>query len=226
VKAFEEEAFHRWLKKNEGAIYLQFYLLCNTVNNYASVGKRVMAERHKAADNSSIVPVSTREMPENCQNSVVRGDAGENRAIENDTFIRLTTDEFLATAIDIIKRVMLNGDRFLLQQAEKDIIAIVPEAEFHKLDYLMVELKPSQFLPEDNEYYENDRGIHCIDLEEFLDDFDNILAYVNQDDELFGLVPTLEMGEEVDILMPVAILMSVDRFWIPEYVMAERQSRK
>jgi hypothetical protein len=122
--------------------------------------------------------------------------------------------------------VMLNGDRFLLQQAEKDIIAIVPEAEFHKLDYLMVELKPSQFLPEDNEYYENDRGIHCIDLEEFLDDFDNILAYVNQDDELFGLVPTVEMGEELDILMPVAILMSVDRFWIPEYVMAERQSRK
>jgi hypothetical protein len=121
---------------------------------------------------------------------------------------------------------MLNGDRFLLQQAEEDIIAIVPEAEFHKLDYLMVELKPSQFLPEDNEYYENDRGIHCIDLEEFLDDFDNILAYVNQDDELFGLVPTVEMGEELDILMPVAILMSVDRFWIPEYVMAERQSRK
>jgi hypothetical protein len=191
-----------------------------------SVGARVMTQGHKAADKSSIAPVSMREMPENCQNSVVRADVGENRAIENDAFIRLTTDEFLASAIDIIKRVMLNGDRFLLQQAEEDIIAIVPEAEFHKLDYLMVELKPSQFLPEDNEYYENDRGIHCIDLEEFLDNFDNILAYVNQDDELFGLVPTVEMGEEVDILMPVAILMSVDRFWIPEYVMAERQSRK
>jgi hypothetical protein len=30
------------------------------------------------------------------------------------------------------------------------------------------------------------------------------------------------MGEDVDIFMPVAILMSVDRFWISEYLMAEK----
>jgi hypothetical protein len=183
-----------------------------------------MAERHKAADNSSIVPVSTREMQENCQNSVVRADAGENRAIDCEGFIRLTTDEFLESAIDIIKRVMFQGDRILLQQAGEDVGAIVPEAEFHKLDYLMVEIKPSQFMPEEEEYYEDEGAIHCIYPDELVEDLDNILADVNEFDELFGLLPTAEMGEDVDIYMPVAILMSVDRFWVPDYVIAERKA--
>ncbi len=43
-------------------------------------------------------------------------------------------------------------------------------------------------------------------------------------DELFGLLPTEEMGENVDIFLSAAILMSVDRFWIPDYLMAERKA--
>ncbi len=87
----------------------------------------------------------------------------------------------------------------------------------------MAEIKPSQFLPDEEEYYENDGAIHCIYPHELLEDLDNILADVNEFDELFGLLPTIEMGKDVDIFISAAILMSVDRFWVPDYVMAERQ---
>ncbi|MEG4941416.1 hypothetical protein [Microcoleus sp. F4-D5] len=96
-------------------------------------------------------------------------------------------------------------------------------AEFHKLDYLMAELKPSQLLPEEESYYEDEKGIHCIYPDEFLEEFDNILADLNEFDELFGLLPTEAMGEDVDIFMPVAILMSANKFWIPEYLKAEKK---
>ena len=182
-----------------------------------------MIEGHKAADKSSIVPVSIREIPNNCQNSVVRADAGENRAIDSEGFIRLTTEEFQSSAIDIIKRVMFQGDRFLLQQAGEDVAAVIPESEFHKLDYWMAEIKPSQFMPEEEEYYADEGAIHCIYPDEVLEDLDNILADVKEFDELFGLLPISEMGEDVDIFMPVAILMSAERFWVPEYVIAENK---
>jgi hypothetical protein len=117
---------------------------------------------------------------------------------------------------------MFEGDRILLQQAREDIAAIVVETEFHKLDYLIAELKPSQFLPDEEEYYEDRGGIHCIYPDELLDDFDNILADVTGFKELFGLLSTAEMGEDVDIFMPIAILISVDRFWISEYLIAEK----
>ena len=58
-------------------------------------------------------------------------------------FFRLTVEEFCQNAIATIKRVMFKGDRILLQQAGEDIAAIIVETEFHKLDYLMAELKPS-----------------------------------------------------------------------------------
>ncbi|MEG4305191.1 type II toxin-antitoxin system Phd/YefM family antitoxin [Microcoleus sp. D3_18a_C4] len=191
-----------------------------------------MTEGFNAADNNSIVPVILPLVLDNCQNSVVGEAAGGKRAIKSgiaalhgcEGFFRLTADEFCENVIATIKRVMFKGDRILLQQAGEDVAAIVPEAEFHKLDYLIAELKPSQFLPEEEEYYEDERGIHCIYPDELLEDFDNILAYVNQDDELFGLLPTEEMGNDVDIFMPVAILMSVDRFWVPDYVIAERKA--
>jgi hypothetical protein len=185
-----------------------------------------MAERHKAADNNSIVPGSAREVQGYLGNSVVCGDVGENRVatIAGEGFFRLTVEDFRQNAIEIIKRVMFKGDRILLQEAGEDVGAIVLEAEFEKLDYLMAELKPSQFLPEEEAYYEDERGIHCIYPDELVEDLDNILADVNEFDELFGLLPTKEMGEDVDICMPAAILMSVDRFWVPDYVMAERQA--
>lgn len=183
-----------------------------------------MTEEFNAADNNSIVPVILPLALDNCQNSIVGSAAGRKRAIGCEGFFRLTVEEFCQNAIATIKRVMFQGDRILLQQAGEDIAAIILETEFHKLGYLIAQLKPSQFLPDEEEYYEDEGGIHCIYPDELLDDFDNILACVNQDDELFGLLPTEEMGDDVDIFMPVAILMSVDRFWVPDYVIAERKA--
>jgi len=117
---------------------------------------------------------------------------------------------------------MFKGDRILLQQAGEDIAAIIVETEFHKLDYLIAELKPSQFLPDEEESYEDEGGILCIYPDELWDDFDNILADPTEFNELFGLLPTEEIGEDVDIFMPIAILMSVERFWISESLMAEK----
>ena len=181
-----------------------------------------MTEGFNAADNSSIVPVILPLALDNCQNSVGGEAAGGKRAIGCEGFFRLTVEEFCQNAIiATIKRVMFKGDRILLQQAGEDIAAIIVETEFRKLDYLIAELKPSQFLLDEEEYYEDEEGIHCIYPDELLDAFDNILAEVTEFNPLFGLLPTEEMGEKVDIFMPVAILMSVDRFWISEYLMAE-----
>lgn len=66
----------------------------------------------KSDDNSSIVPVSVREMSDYFENAVVRGDWGEKRVIiDCEGFFRLTVEEFCQNAIEIIKRVMLKGDR-------------------------------------------------------------------------------------------------------------------
>ena len=182
-----------------------------------------MTEGFKAADNSSIAPTILPIALDNCQNSAAGAAVGAKLA-GSEGFFRLTVEEFSANAIGIIKRVMQKGDRIILQQAGEDIAAIILETEFHKLDYLMEELKPSQFFPDEEAYYENDEAIHCIYPDELVEDIDNILADVNEFDELFGLLPTKEMGEDVDIYMSVAILMSVDRFWVPDYVMAERKA--
>ncbi|MEP6486329.1 hypothetical protein NDI43_18985 [Microcoleus vaginatus GB2-A3] len=180
-----------------------------------------MTEGFNAADNSSIVPVILPIALDNCQNSVVVEAAGGKRA-NCKGFFRLTVEEFAENAIATITRVMFKGDRILLPQAGEDIAAIILETEFHKLYYLIAELKPSQFLPDEEEYYQDEGEIHCIYPDEVLDDFDNILADVTEFNELFGLLPTEEMGEDVDIFRPVAILMSVERFWISEYLMAEK----
>ena len=181
-----------------------------------------MTEGFNAADNSSIVPVILPIAPDRCQNSVANRAAGQKRA-GGDGFFRLTVGDFLESAIEIIQRVMFKGDRILLQQAGEDVAAIVLESEFHKFDDLMFQIKPSQFFPDEEEYYADERGIHCIYPDEVVEDIDNILADVKEFDELFGLLPTAEMGEDVDIFMSVAILMSMDRFWVPEYVIAEKK---
>ncbi|WP_377474139.1 MAG: type II toxin-antitoxin system Phd/YefM family antitoxin [Microcoleus anatoxicus] len=183
-----------------------------------------MTEGFDAVDNSSIVPVILPIAPAHCQNFVPGAAVTEKEAIAGEGFFRLSVEHFRQNAMEIMKRVMFQGDRILLQEAGEDVGAIVPEAEFHKLDYLMAEIKPSQFMPEEEAYYEDEGAIHCIYPDEFLDDLENILADVNEFDELFGLIPTKEMGEDVDIFMSAAIVMSVDRFWVPDYVMAERQA--
>ncbi|MEG3977154.1 type II toxin-antitoxin system Phd/YefM family antitoxin [Microcoleus sp. herbarium8] len=154
------------------------------------------------------------------------GDAAEEKLASCEGFFRLTVEDFCKNAIEIIKRVMQKGDRIILQQAGEDIAAIVLEEEFQKLDYLLEELKPSQFFPDEEAYYEDNGAIHCIYPDELVKDFDNILADVKEFDELFGLLPTEEMGENIDIFISVAILMSVDRFWVPEYLIAEKARLK
>ena len=68
----------------------------------------------KSDDNSSIVPVSVREMSDYFENAVVRGDLGEKRVIIGcEGFFRLNVEDFCENAIEIIKRVMLKGDRIL-----------------------------------------------------------------------------------------------------------------
>ncbi len=184
-----------------------------------------MTEGFNAADNSSIVPVILPIALDHCQNSAV-GAAVAGNLPSGEGFFRLTVEEFSANAIGIIKRVMLHGDRIILQQAGEDLAAIVPEAEFHKIDYLMEYLKPSQFFPDEEAYYEDDGAIHCIYPDELVEDLDNILADVKELDELFGLLPTEEMGENIDIFISVAILMSIDRFWVPDYLIAEKARLK
>ena len=133
-----------------------------------TVGKWLITEGFNAADNSSIVPVILPIALDNCQNSVVGEAAGGKRAIGGEGFFRLTVEEFCQSAIATIKRVMFKGDRILLQQAGEDIAVIILETEFHKLNYLMADLKPSQFLPDEEEYYEDEGGIHCIYRDEVL----------------------------------------------------------
>lgn len=90
--------------------------------------------------------------------------AGGKRAIGCEGFFRLTVEELCQNAIATIRRVMFKGDRILLQQVGEDIAAIIVETEFHKLDCLIAQLKPSQFLPEEEEYYEDEGGIPCLHL--------------------------------------------------------------
>lgn len=184
-----------------------------------------MTEGFNAADNSSIAPMILPIALDNCQNYAV-GEAVAGKLASGEGFFRLTVEDFCENAIAIIKRVMQKGDRIILQQAGEDIAAIILEAEFHKINYLMQELKPSQFFPDEEAYYEDDGAIHCIYPDELVEDIDNILADVKEFDELFGLLPTEEMGENIDIFISVAILMSVDRFWVPDYLMAEKARLK
>lgn len=185
-----------------------------------------MTEAFNTADGSSIAPMILPIAPDNCQKSALGAGVGAKLAIDSEGFFRLTVEEFCENAIEIVKRVMQKGDRFILQQAGKDVAAIVLEAEFHKLNYLMETLKPSQFFRDEEAYYEDERAIHCIYPDELVEDIDNILADVKEFDELFALLPTDEMGENVDIFMAVAILISIDRFWVPEYIIAEKSRLK
>jgi hypothetical protein len=137
-------------------------------------------------------------------------------------FIRLRTDQVKDNLIDAIAQVMLEGKRIVLQQAREDVAAIIPIREFERLDELMERLQPSPYTPEEEEYYQD--GIHCVYPDEVQADFDDILEQVMLDGELFGLLPIENLGEKkVDIFTPGAILMPIDKFWLPEYVIREKQ---
>lgn len=137
-------------------------------------------------------------------------------------FIRLTTDAVRENLIDILRRVFVERERIVLERSGKEVAAIIPIREFERLDSLMERLKPSFYTPEEEEYYGN--GIHCVYPDEVEAEFDDILEEVMFDGELFGLLPIENLGgKNVDVFTPVAILMSIDRFWIPEYVIREKQ---
>jgi prevent-host-death family protein len=139
-------------------------------------------------------------------------------------FICLTTDEVKDNLIDVIARVMVEGKRIVLQRSGEEVAAIIPIREFERLDNLMYQMKPSPYSPEEEEYYEDERGIHCVYPDEVQVDFEDILEEVMFDEELFGLLPIENLGgKKVDIFAPVAILMPIDKFWIPEYVIREKQ---
>lgn len=143
---------------------------------------------------------------------------------EEQGFIRLTVDEVRDNLIETIRRVMVEGERIVLQQDGSDVAAIIPIREFDRLEYLKHELKPSQYEPYEEEYYEDERGIHCTYPDEVEAEFADILEAVMVDGELFGLLPTPNLGgKEVDIFVPVAILMSIENFWVPEYLIAAKQ---
>ena len=140
---------------------------------------------------------------------------------EDEGFIRLTTEEVKDNLVDAIAQVICDRKRFVLLQAGSEVAAIVPIEEFERLEYLLEEIKPSQFTPCEEEYYENEGAIHCLNIEQFEADFDDIIADVAEYGEIYGFLPTPNLGgQEVDIFLPGAILMSIDKFWVPEYFIA------
>jgi hypothetical protein len=150
----------------------------------------------------------------------------QNNNSEDEGFIRLSTDEIRENLLDALIRIVTQGTRIVLQQAGEDVAAIIPAREFTRLDALIHEIKSSLYFPEDDEYYEDERGIHCIYPDEVKSDFADILAAVRVDGELFGLLPTPNLGgKDVDIFMPVAVLMPIEKFWLPEYIINEGKRR-
>lgn len=146
----------------------------------------------------------------------------QNNNSEDEGFIRLSTDEIRENLLDALIRIITQGTRIVLQQAGEDVAAIIPVREFTRLDALIHEIKSSPYFPEDDEYYEDERGIHCVYPDEVESDFVDILAAVRVDGELFGLLPIPNLGgKDVDIFMPVAVLMPIEKFWLPEYIINE-----
>jgi prevent-host-death family protein len=149
----------------------------------------------------------------------------QDNASEDEGFIRLTTDEVKDNLVDAIARVMVKGERIVLQQAGEEVAAIIPIREFERLDALIYEMKPGPYLPEDEAYYEDERGIHCVYPDEVEAAFDDILEAVRLEGELFGLLPIPNLGgKKVDVFAPVAVLMPIEKFWVPEYVIAANKS--
>ena len=76
-----------------------------------------MTEGIDGVDNSSILPVILPIALDNCQNSAVGAAVGAKLAIASEGFFRLTVEDFRENAIEIIKRVMFQGDRCSLEKS-------------------------------------------------------------------------------------------------------------
>ena len=142
---------------------------------------------------------------------------------KNPGYSRLSDDEVKENLVEIIRRVMVEKERIVVELNGEEVAAIVPIGEFERLDYLLNDLKPSEFNPDEEDYYANEKGIHCMRPEQIIENIEEILAAIAEDNELFGLLPPSNLGgKKVDIFMPVAIMMSMDFFWIPDYLMAAK----
>lgn len=141
----------------------------------------------------------------------------------NKGYTRLTPDELKENLVEIIRRVMMDKERMVVERDGEEVAAIVPSREFEDLDDLLKDLKPSQFNPDEEEFYANDKVIHCMRPSKIIEDIEEILEAIAEDNELFGLLPVPNLGgQKVDIFMPVAIMMSMDYFWIPDYIIAAK----
>ena len=141
-------------------------------------------------------------------------------------FIRSSTEEVRANLLEALKTIIL-GKRIVLQQAGEEVAAIIPVKEFERLEYLEHELVPPLWEPYEEEYYQDDGGIHCVLLDEMEAEFDQILGEIKVYNELFGLLPPQNLsGKEFDVFAPVAIMMNIKKFWVSEYWMGEKERLK
>ena len=142
-------------------------------------------------------------------------------------FIRWSTEQVKGNLLEALKTVVLAGKRIVLQQAGQEVAAIIPVKEFERLEYLEHELVPPIWEPYEEEYYEDDGGIHCVLLDEVEAEFDDIITEVQVYNELFGLLPPRNLsGKEFDVYAPVAIMMNIKKFWVSEYWMGEKDRLK
>jgi hypothetical protein len=143
---------------------------------------------------------------------------------EGEGFIRLTIQEARKNLLDTLRGVMFQGQRIVLLQAGEEVAAIIPSGEFERLEYCKQEIIPSQYEPYEYEYYEDEGGIHCVDPDEVQGEFDDILIEVRLSDEVFGILPPNNLsGTKFEIFPPLAILMNINNFWVPEYLIYERR---
>ncbi|MGB3638822.1 MAG: type II toxin-antitoxin system Phd/YefM family antitoxin [Rivularia sp. (in: cyanobacteria)] len=146
---------------------------------------------------------------------------------QDEGFVRSSIEEVRGNLLEALKTVVLAGKRIVLQQAGQEVAAIIPIKEFERLEYLEHELVPPIWEPYEEEYYEDHGGIHCVLVDEMEAEFDEIITEVTVYKELFGLLPPQYLsGKEFDVFVPVAIVMNIDKFWVPEYLIGEKDRLK
>lgn len=146
---------------------------------------------------------------------------------QDEGFIRRSTEEVRGNLLKALQTVVFAGKRIVLEQAGEEIAAIIPIKEFERLEYLDRVLVPPIWEPDEEEFYEDDGGIHCVFLDEVEADFDSIITEVEVYNELFGLLPPQSfLGKKIDVLVPVAMIMNIKKFWVPEYLIGEKDRLK
>ena len=146
---------------------------------------------------------------------------------QDEGFVRSSIEEVKGNLLEALKTVVLVGKRIVLHQAGEDIAAIIPIKEFHRLENLQHELVPPIWEPYEEEYYDDDGGIHCVLVDEMEAEFDEIITEVTVYNELFGLLPPQHLsGKGFDVFIPVAIVMNIEKFWVPEYWIGEKDRLK